>query len=93
MDPIIRSSSVDTLSKQLGVLNTDRDAVVADDYLLLSCHLNAYSKPPKITCDRMPVSTPDYVKARKAINESDLYFLQWVFKVRTAEIIKLSSIN
>lgn len=81
MDPIVRSSSVDTLSKQLGTLNSDKSTIIVDDYLLLSCHINAYSEPPKITYDKMPISTPDYVKARKSINESDLYFIQWVFKV------------
>jgi hypothetical protein len=79
MDPIIRSSSVDTLSNQIGTLSTNGNPQL-EDYLLLSCHINAYVDPPKILCERMPVSVPDYVKARKTIIESDLYFLQWVFK-------------
>lgn len=90
MDSLIRSSSVDTLSKQLGTLSTcdkPSPAPVIEDYLLLSFHINVYVDPPKIMCDEMPVSTPDYVKARKTVTESDLYFLQWVFRVS----IKLSS--
>lgn len=49
------------------------------DYLLLSCRINAYSSPPQITTELVPVQPSHQQDDRHHATEEELYFLQWVF--------------
>lgn len=91
---IRRTSSTDTLNKDLnqklilqqqGTDTLAASAAGADagntvyDHLLLSCRINAYSSPPQITTELVPVQPSSEQKNRNHATEEELYFLQWVF--------------
>jgi hypothetical protein len=79
-----RTSSGDTLSKQMGTISLVSDSPLRynDRFILVSCRISAYSDPKFVKLETIPLASPKYLEERKEITDKDLYFLRWVFEVK-----------